>query len=83
MPEVQKPVLEHPTEETARQDAQGLTPSISRTTTLPESNDVVKLVTSVTSDEPVWLDAEHTRFTWRGVRPWQEDPDFSESLDVC
>jgi hypothetical protein len=28
---------------------------------------------------PVWLDAVHTRFAWGKVRPWQEDPDFSEA----
>jgi len=28
--------------------------------------------------DPVWLNAEHTRFAWGPYRPWQEDPDFIE-----
>jgi hypothetical protein len=29
--------------------------------------------------ETIWLDSDHTRFTWVAVRPWREDPDFSEA----
>ena len=57
MPEMQKPVLEH-TAPKARQETRELT-SVSRTTTLPESNDDVNLVTSVTKAE-LTLDALNT-----------------------
>jgi hypothetical protein len=69
MPEVQKPVLEHAT--TEAQNAQV------EDSTLPESNGVVKLVTSVTTG--VWLDEARTRFAMDGVRPWQECDCFSEA----